>query len=177
MFCRGWLTSLIRVSSTSCITNAWVLLAEVTIMEGIMREINLLCLHISLDSKRISSATIISSCLGYPLHSLVFWWVQKNVESSLELQPHFCGETMVKVIMGRFSRSSLLLHVWVLSVGEAPSDYLLELILPHHPLEQQPSPLSAAYEQVCWEMSVLEVCSSNSPDRKCRVHCRKVFHT
>lgn len=106
-------------------------------------------------------------------------WVEKNVLSALWNyswdQPHSCGEMIVKVIMGRFPHSSLL-YVWVLSVGEAQNDYLLDLILLHHPLEQQSS-LSAAYEQVCCKMSILEVSSSNTPVSKCCVCYRKVRHT
>lgn len=91
MFCRGWLASLISVSSTSCITSAWLLLAEVAIMEGIMRKINLLCPTISLDPKHICNATT-SSPLGYPLHSPIFWWVGKNVQGSLDNGESHHGE-------------------------------------------------------------------------------------
>lgn len=60
--------------------------------------------------------------------------------------------------MWRFLHPSLLLYVWVLSVGEAQNDYLLDLIFLHHPLEQQYSPLSAVYEQGCCKISILEAC-------------------
>ena len=139
MFCRGWLTSLISVSSTICITSAWLLLAEVTIMEGIMWEINLLCPTVSLDSKHIGSATI-SSCLGHPLHSLMFWCVEKNVESSLELElgPASLlwwddGESHDGEV-STFLTSSLCMGV---KCGRSPKWLFVGLlILLHHPLEQ-----------------------------------------
>jgi len=84
---------------------------------------------------------------------------------------------MVIVIMGRFPHLLLLLCVWVLSVGEAQNDYLLDLILLHHRLEQQCSPLLVVYEQTCCKISIPEAWSSNTHHDKCWVCYRKVCHT
>lgn len=165
MFCRGWLTGLIGVSSTSCITSAWLLLAEVTVMEEIMREINLLC-PTFLQTQNLSAVPLFHLIWVTPCTPSYSGGQRKMYRALWNYswdQTHCCGETMGKVIMGRLPHSSLLC-VWVLSVEKAKNDNLLDLILLHHPLEQQSSPLPAAYEQVRFKMSILEVHGANTPD-------------
>lgn len=166
MFCRGWLTGLISVSSTSCITSAWLLLAEVTVMEEVMRDINLLC-PTFLRTQNLAAVPLfhliwVTPCI--PSYSGGWRKMYRALWNYSWDHPHSCGEMMMQVIMGRFPHSSLLLCVWVLSAGKAKNDYLLDLILLHHPLEQQSSPLPAAHEQVCFKMSILEVHGANTLD-------------
>lgn len=90
-----------------------------------MREINWLRPTISLDSKHIGNDNILSH--QHDPCSVLYSGVWRKVyrtlwNCSLHL-PHSCGETTVKVIMGRVPHSSFLLCVWVLYVGEAQNDY------------------------------------------------------